>query len=55
LLTQHRVDAWFFGHSHRRLRASIHGSDIRNVSIGYAGELIDEPISYLRDACLWKA
>ena len=55
LLIQYRPDAWFFGHSHRRLRAKVHGTDIRNVSIGYAGELIDESISYLRDACLWEA
>lgn len=54
LLLQHRPDAWFFGHSHRRLRARIHGTDVRNVSVGYAGELINESSSYLREACLWK-
>lgn len=52
LLTRHRPEAWFFGHSHRRLRGHVHGTDIRNVSIGYAGELMDEPISYLREACV---
>ncbi len=55
LLIQHRPNAWFFGHSHRRLRAKIHGTDIRNVSVGYAGELIDVSVSYLREACLWKS
>lgn len=55
LLIQYRLDAWFFGHSHRRLRAEIHGTDIRNVTVRYAGELIDDSISYLREACLWKS
>ncbi|WP_106746157.1 metallophosphoesterase [Yoonia maritima] len=55
LIVRHRPDAWFFGHSHRRLRAKVLGTDIRNVSVGYAGELIDESISYLREACLWKS
>ncbi|MCK8464153.1 metallophosphoesterase [Aliiroseovarius sp. S1339] len=53
LIKRHTPDAWFFGHSHRRLRAQVHGCDIRNVSVGYAGELIDEPLTYLREACLW--
>lgn len=52
LLIQHRPDAWFFGHSHRRLRAKIHATDVRNVSVGYAVDLINESISYLREACL---
>lgn len=55
LFIRHQPDAWFFGHSHRRLRAKVHGTDIRNVSIGYAGELIDESISYLRESCLWNS
>jgi len=55
LLTRYRPEAWFFGHSHRRLRAQVRGTDIRNVSIGYAGELIDEPVSYLRESCLWES
>lgn len=55
LLVEHRPDAWFFGHSHRRLRATIYGTDITNVSVGYAGELIDESSSYLREACLWES
>lgn len=55
LIIQHQPDVWFFGHSHRRLRAKVHGTDIRNVSIGYAGELIDESVSYLREACFWKS
>lgn len=55
LLIQYRPDSWFFGHSHRRLRANIQGTDIRNVSIGYAGELIDQSASYLRETCVWKS
>jgi len=55
VLIQYRPDAWFFGHSHRRLRAKIHATDVRNVSIGYAGELINESISYLREASFWKS
>ncbi|WP_106745078.1 metallophosphoesterase [Yoonia maritima] len=55
LIIQYRPDAWFFAHSHRRLRAKIYGTDIRNVSVGYAGELIDESVSYLREAVLWKS
>ncbi|MEJ6390578.1 metallophosphoesterase [Gymnodinialimonas ulvae] len=55
MIKRHQPDAWYFGHSHRRLRAQVHGTDIRNVSFGYAGELIDEPISYLRDACAWES
>jgi len=39
---------------HSDMSAKVHGTDIRNVSIGYAGELIDESVSYLRDACFWK-
>ncbi|MEP1536291.1 MAG: hypothetical protein ABJM83_12530 [Paracoccaceae bacterium] len=55
LLIQRRPDAWFYGHSHRRLRAKIHATDVRNVSVGYAGELINESISYLLEACSWKS
>lgn len=55
LIKRFKPDAWFFGHSHRRLRAQVHGTDIRNVSIGYAGELSDEPVSYLREACQWDS
>ncbi|WP_165390361.1 metallophosphoesterase [Thalassococcus sp. S3] len=36
LIADYQPDSWFFGHSHRRLRARIEGTDIRNVSIGYA-------------------
>ncbi|MEL6564727.1 MAG: metallophosphoesterase [Pseudomonadota bacterium] len=55
MIQRHQPEAWFFGHSHRRLRAQVQGTDIRNVSVGYAGELIDEPISYLREACQWDS
>lgn len=55
LLIQYRPNAWFFGHSHRRLRTKVYGTDIRNVSVGYAGELIDESFSYLRETCVWKS
>jgi len=55
LLKRFRPEARIFVHSHRRLLAPTLGIDVRNVSIGCAGELIDEPISYLREACVWKS
>lgn len=39
MLLKHRPEAWFFGHSHRRLRARVGSTDIRNVSIGYPNEV----------------
>lgn len=38
LIARHRPDYWFFGHSHRRLTATVGGTEIRNISIGYPRE-----------------
>ena len=46
--------AWFFGHSHRRLRAIVGETDVRNVSIGYPDELRGQSPSYLKKACVWE-
>ncbi len=55
LLVGYQPDAWFFGHSHRRLRAKVGETDIRNVSIGYPDELLAGSTSYLREACIWES
>ena len=47
--------AWFFGHSHRRLRAIIGETDVRNISLGYPKELRGQSTSYLRKACIWES
>lgn len=47
--------AWFFGHSHRRLRATVGETDVRNVSIGYPDELRGQSTSYLKGACMWES
>jgi predicted phosphodiesterase len=38
LILETQPDTWFFGHSHRRCRARVGGTDIRNVSVGYPEE-----------------
>lgn len=38
LIDRHQPEAWFFGHSHYRLRARVGATDLRNVTIGYPGE-----------------
>ncbi|MEJ6391200.1 metallophosphoesterase [Gymnodinialimonas ulvae] len=55
LIARHQPDAWFFGHSHRRLREGIGTTDVRNVSIGYPKEQPDVSAAYLRDACAWES
>lgn len=55
LIADYQPDAWFFGHSHRRLRAKVGQTDIRNVSIGYPDELLAGSTSYLREACIWES
>jgi len=50
-----KPSAWFFGHSHRRLRATVGETDIRNVSVGYPDELRGQSTSYLKEACLWES
>lgn len=37
----HRPDYWFFGHTHRVLAATIHGTPVVNVSLGYPDEVAD--------------
>ncbi|WP_052245463.1 metallophosphoesterase [Halocynthiibacter namhaensis] len=55
MIEQHRPDVWFFGHSHRRICAKVHGTEIRNISIGYLDEMINQPRSYLREMSVWKS
>lgn len=38
LILETGPDVWFFGHSHRRIRATVGRTDIRCVSIGYIEE-----------------
>lgn len=38
IIARHRPDRWLFGHSHRRLTATVRGTEIRNISLGYPGE-----------------
>ena len=47
--------AWFFGHSHRRLQATVAETDVRNISIGYPEELQGRSTSYLKKACMWES
>lgn len=54
-IEQHRPDVWFFGHSHRRICAKVHGVEISNVSIGYLDEVIDLRASYPREMSIWKS
>ncbi len=55
LIEAYAPDAWFFGHSHRRLRATVGRTDIRNVSVGYAREYHQSESGYLIDACVWES
>lgn len=52
LITRHRPEYWFFGHSHRRLSARVGGTDIRNVSIGYPREGRFQGDKPLLDLCI---
>ena len=38
LIERFAPDAWFFEHSHRRLRGTVGQTDQRNVSVGYCNE-----------------
>ncbi|OYU20090.1 MAG: hypothetical protein CFE34_01830 [Rhodobacteraceae bacterium PARR1] len=38
IIARHRPDRWLFGHSHRRLTATVGRTEIRNISIGYPRE-----------------
>lgn len=55
LIEEFEPDAWFFGHSHRRLRSTVGRTDVRNVSVGYAGEFDRSESAYLIDACVWES
>jgi Icc-related predicted phosphoesterase len=47
--------AWFFGHSHRRLRTMVGRTDVRNVSVGYCREFLRSESQYLIDAGTWES
>jgi hypothetical protein len=38
LIQRYAPAVWFFGHTHRRLTATVGATEIRNVSIGYLSE-----------------
>ena len=53
LIARLAPSAWFFGHSHRRLRAMVGQTDVRNVSVGYCREFSRTESEYLLEAGLW--
>lgn len=55
LIAAFRPDAWAFGHSHRRLRATVLGCDIRNVGLGYPGEPSAPTDCAVQDSCFFDA
>jgi len=55
LIMRFEPAAWFFGHSHRRLRATVGQTDVRNVSVGYAGEIGRSESDYLIEASIWES
>lgn len=54
LIYSHEPDVWFFDYSHRRLRAQIGPTDVRNVSVGYPGEKPVPGSKQLADLCIWE-
>ncbi|HHX89081.1 MAG TPA: metallophosphoesterase [Paracoccus sp.] len=52
LIDSHQPEAWFFGHSHYRLRAQAGATDLRNVAIGYPREPRIEGSQSLVDMCV---
>jgi 3',5'-cyclic AMP phosphodiesterase CpdA len=54
LILETAPDAWFFGHSHRRCQATVGGTDIRNVSIGYPNEVGAHTTTDLRDLIFFE-
>jgi len=52
LIHQHQPEAWFFGHSHYRLRAQVGMTDLRNVAIGYPRERAVSGSQSLIDMCI---
>jgi hypothetical protein len=55
VIQRYQPNVWFFGHSHRRLRARVGVTDIRNVSLGYPGEAQVPGSSRLVEICFWEA
>lgn len=53
LIYTYEPNIWFFGHSHRRLRAQLGGTDIRNVSVGYPNERQVADSGHLTEMCFW--
>ncbi|UWR33016.1 metallophosphoesterase [Sulfitobacter sp. W027] len=54
LIDRFAPSAWFFGHSHRRLRAMVGQTDVRNISVGYCREFLRSESEYLIDAGIWE-
>lgn len=54
MIQSYQPDVWFFGHSHRRLRARVGATDIRNVSVGYPREAFVSGSTQLGDVCIWE-
>jgi 3',5'-cyclic AMP phosphodiesterase CpdA len=53
LIQRYQPDVWFFGHSHRRLRAQVGATDICNVSVGYPNERQVAGSGHLTEMCFW--
>lgn len=47
--------AWFYGHSHRRLRGTVGQTDLRNVSVGYCGEFHRSESGNFIKNCVWES
>ncbi|UOA16900.1 metallophosphoesterase family protein [Sulfitobacter dubius] len=55
LIDRFAPDAWFFGHSHRRLRTTVGRTDLRNVSAGYCGEFHRSESKNFIETCIWES
>ena len=47
--------AWFYGHSHRRLRGTVGQTDLRNVSVGYCNEFHRSESTSFIENCIWES
>ena len=54
LIERFAPDAWFFGHSHRRLRGTVGQTDLRNVSVGYCNEFHRSESENFLKTCIWE-
>ena len=54
LILETKPSAWFFGHSHRRCRATVGKTDIRCVSIGYKRECGDQTAEELQSLMFYE-